>query len=90
MLLLYYLLLINATSVLTMMIDKKKARLRKRRTSEGTLFLLALFGGSLGIYAGMMIFRHKTTKKKFTVLIPLIFILQLTGFLTLMAFDYIF
>lgn len=50
--------------------DKNKAIKQKRRTSEKTLFTLALLLGGIGIYAGMFKFRHKTKHTKFLILIP--------------------
>jgi len=40
--------------------DKLQARRGGRRVSERTLLLLALAGGALGGWAGMLIWRHKT------------------------------
>ena len=50
--------------------DKLKAERNKWRISERTLLLLAFFA-PFGAIAGMLIFRHKTRKKLFTVLVPL-------------------
>jgi uncharacterized membrane protein YsdA (DUF1294 family) len=53
--------------------DKKKSQQRgARRISERTLFLLALFLGGIGIYAGMFLFRHKTQKWYFVIGMPLL------------------
>lgn len=73
----FYLLLINATGFLLMLIDKKKARNRKRRISETALITVAAIGGSIGSLIGMYAFRHKTRKKKFTLGIPAILVLQI-------------
>ena len=72
----YYLLTINAIGFLLMMTDKQKARKRKWRIPEATLMGVAVLGGSLGVWFGMQVFRHKTRHKKFTVGIPLIFAAQ--------------
>lgn len=72
-----YLLIINATGFLLMLIDKKKAQKRKRRIPEMTLMMVAVAGGSIGSLIGMYTVRHKTQKKKFTLGIPAIFVLQL-------------
>ena len=48
------------------------------RTPEGVLFFLAAAGGSLGIYAAMILLRHKTRKWYFQVGIPLL-VLQNAG-----------
>lgn len=42
------------------------------RTPEGVLFFLAALFGSVGIYAGMQLFRHKTKKWYFQLGIPLL------------------
>ncbi len=75
---LIYLLLINAAAFLLMLADKQKARKKKWRIPEATLFLFAFLGGSLGSLAGMYTFRHKTRHKKFTIGIPVILAVQIT------------
>lgn len=72
----YYLVIINLYGILSMGIDKNNAVKGKWRISENRLFFIASIFGSLGILLGMYIFRHKTKHKKFTLGIPLIFILQ--------------
>ncbi|WP_100405064.1 DUF1294 domain-containing protein [Bacillus solitudinis] len=56
--------------------DKRQAKLRNYRVSERTLFMVALLGGSLGMYGGMKTFRHKTKHRNFTIGIPCIIIIQ--------------
>lgn len=51
--------------------DKYKAAHGKWRISERALLLCALLMGAGGGAAGMLIFRHKTRKIKFTLLVPL-------------------
>jgi len=60
-----------------MYIDKKKAREHKWRIPEGRLFLLAALFGSIGVLAGMRVFRHKTKHMKFIIGIPCIIIIQI-------------
>lgn len=74
---LLYLLIINAAGFLLMLIDKWKAKKNLWRIPEKTLLGVALIGGSIGAYAGMQVFRHKTKHLKFTVGIPVIMALQL-------------
>ena len=78
-----YLLLINAAGYLIMLIDKRKAIKNLWRIPERTMFLIAFLGGSLGIYAGMKTFRHKTKHAKFTIGIPLILTIQVVLFVFL-------
>ena len=74
--LLPYLLTVNATAFLLMLIDKQKARKGKWRIPEATLIGSAILGGSIGAWLGMQIFRHKTRHKKFTLGIPFILLVQ--------------
>ena len=74
--LLYYLIAINAITFITYGIDKWKARKNKWRIPESTLLLLAVFGGSIGAFLGMRVWRHKTMHKKFKYGIPSILIIQ--------------
>jgi uncharacterized membrane protein YsdA (DUF1294 family) len=52
------------------------AKKEKRRIPERTLLVLALIGGSIGAWAGMYFFHHKTKIATFVWGMPLIFILQ--------------
>lgn len=75
--LLYYLIAINAITFITYGIDKWKARKNKWRIPESILLLLAVFGGSIGAFLGMRVWRHKTMHKKFKYGIPSILVLQI-------------
>ena len=77
---LYYILAINIIAFIVMGADKKKAEAGKRRTSEKTLFALALLGGSAGVLFAMYIFRHKTLHNSFKFGIPIILIIQIIAF----------
>lgn len=72
----FYGVLINLVGFWLMGIDKYKARKHQWRVSEKTLFLTALLFGSLGTWAGMYVFRHKTKHWYFVVGMPLILIVQ--------------
>ncbi len=67
---LIYLLIINAASLLLMLIDKHRAIKNAWRIPEATLLGMAAIGGSLGAMAGMRLFRHKTLHLKFSVGLP--------------------
>ena len=72
----YYLLAINIVSFFLYGIDKYKAKKGKWRISEATLLMIAVIGGSIGAWAGMRLWHHKTMHKKFKYGIPIIIILQ--------------
>ena len=77
MILLVYLLIINAVTFLVYAADKRKAKKGKLRVPEKTLFLLAGIGGSIGALLGMQVLRHKTKHMSFVIGIPLILIVQI-------------
>jgi len=73
---------INLVSFFIMWSDKRRA-LRgngQKRAPEGLIFFLAACFGSLGIYAGMLVFRHKTKKWYFQIGIPLLILQNLASF----------
>ena len=72
-----YLLIINALGLLIMLADKEKAKKHLWRIPESTLLTVAALGGSVGCYAGMRLFHHKTRKPKFYIGVPVIFAVQL-------------
>ena len=71
-----YLLAVNITSFLLYGIDKYKAKKGRWRISEATLLMMAVIGGSIGAWAGMRLWHHKTMHKKFKYGIPIIIIIQ--------------
>lgn len=73
---LYYLLVVNTLTFLLYGIDKYKAKKARWRISEATLLMMAVIGGSIGAWAGMKLWHHKTMHKKFKYGIPLIILLQ--------------
>ncbi len=72
-----YFVAINLAGFIAFGIDKSKARRNKWRIPEATLFLFAIFGGSLGCLLAMHTFRHKTQKSSFYIGIPVILGIQL-------------
>ena len=72
-----YLALINIVLFALMGRDKAAAQKGARRTPETTLLALAVIGGSLGGWLGMLLFRHKTRKPAFRIGLPLILICHL-------------
>jgi uncharacterized membrane protein YsdA (DUF1294 family) len=56
--------------------DKGIAEGTRTRIPETVLLGLALIGGTLGAFTGMMLFRHKTSKPTFLIPFALIVVLQ--------------
>lgn len=52
-------------------IDKQKARKKRWRIPEKTLFLVSGLGGAFGFLLGMFVFHHKTRHWAFRILIPI-------------------
>lgn len=67
----YLLIAWNIITLLIMGIDKLLAIYEKTRISEQTLLVLAFAMGGLGSLLGSVIFRHKTRKWKFRILLPI-------------------
>ncbi|MBQ9882869.1 MAG: DUF1294 domain-containing protein [Bacteroidaceae bacterium] len=73
---LQYLAIINVATFLTYGLDKWKAKRSKWRIREAALLTLAVLGGSIGAWLGMIVWHHKTQHKKFKYGIPAIIIVQ--------------
>ena len=71
-----FLLAVNIATFLLSGIDKYKAKKGRWRISEATLLVMAVIGGSIGAWAGMRLWHHKTMHKKFKYGIPIIIIIQ--------------
>ncbi len=74
-----YLIFLNLVGFLIMGEDKRSAKMHRWRISERMLFLVSILGGSIGTWAGMYVFRHKTRHWYFVMGMPLILILQIAG-----------
>lgn len=74
--LLWYLVAITVVTFCVCGWDKLAARRQMRRVPEKVLFLLSAIGGSVGMYAGMLTFRHKTQHWYFKFGIPAIIVIQ--------------
>ena len=72
-----YLAAVNLVTLIVYGTDKLRAVRKKDRIRERTLILLAAAGGSAGALAGMLIFRHKIRKPRFSAGVPMIFIIHL-------------
>ncbi len=68
-----FFLVVNVTAFLVMLWDKMQSRKSgAERISEGLLFFMATMFGSVGVYLGMFVFRHKTRKWYFLIGIPML------------------
>ena len=79
--LLIYWIIISALSVALTVWDKEAAKRRAMRVPESVLLLFAALGGGLAMYVTMFVIRHKTRHPKFTIGIPVIFVLQFCALL---------
>ena len=77
LIILIYLAAVNLFGLIIMGVDKSRAKRRKWRIPEATLFLVAIIGGSIGSILGMYLFRHKTKHWYFAVGMPVILALQI-------------
>ena len=71
-----YLLVMNLLGLAVMAVDKNRAKRHAWRIPEKSLFLVSLLGGSVGTWAGMYLFRHKTKHWYFVIGMPLILAVQ--------------
>ena len=60
-------------------LDKQRARRKQWRIRESWLLFLAFAGGAPGAWVGMEVFRHKTRKMKFRLLVPAACVLWLAA-----------
>lgn len=74
---LWYIVFINALAFTMYGVDKYKAKHGLWRIPETTLLLVAAVGGSVGAWCGMQVFHHKTKKLKFSIGVPVIFVVEI-------------
>lgn len=74
---LIYVLIVNIVSFAIYGIDKRKAVEGKWRIPEATLLFTGFIGGAVGSFIGMKVFRHKTQKPKFRILVPVFILLNI-------------
>ena len=75
---LIYVAVISFISVIVCIYDKLISKLNRvgLRVPEKILFILSALGGSVAMFATMLIVRHKTKHKRFMIGIPIIIVLQ--------------
>ena len=69
--------LLNLLGLCLMAFDKRRARRGGHRHPGAHAVFVAALGGSIGCWAGMYLFRHKTKHCAFVVGIPAILAVQL-------------
>lgn len=73
-----YMIVINAFTFFYFGLDKIKSQIHgQSRIAEKTLFLLIACGGSIGALIAMNVFRHKTQKTSFHLILALIIAIQI-------------
>lgn len=73
----------NLITFIMMGLDKYFAIHEKRRIAEKTLIGSAFALGGIGVFAGMHVFRHKTKKAKFIILVPISIVINLVAYVGL-------
>lgn len=68
----------NLVTFLLMGTDKFLAIKKMRRISEQTLLMVAFLMGGFGSLLGSILFRHKTRKWKFRLLLPIALLFNLS------------
>ena len=71
--------LMSVLALVTHGVDKSAARHGRRRIPERTLYLIALLGGFPGTLLATAVFRHKSRKTSFTLLVSLIALVHAAG-----------
>ncbi|MFN1216028.1 DUF1294 domain-containing protein [Chryseobacterium kwangjuense] len=83
----YIFFLLNLLILIIFGWDKRLAVKHKKRIPENTLLGLAFIGGTAGAVLGMLIFRHKISKRSFLLKLGMIIIIQF--FLFILYKDYL-
>lgn len=82
----YIVLLLSVWNLMTfflMGLDKFKSSRGYWRVRESTLLICAFLMGGLGCWLGSFVFRHKSRKSKFRILLPVAWIFNLAVFVFL-------
>jgi len=66
-----YIAVMGMLGFILMGIDKRRAIKKKWRVQEKTLLMVAVLGGGIGSFLGMILFRHKIRHLAFMILLPL-------------------
>jgi len=83
----WYLAAISVITFILFGFDKWMAGSGARRIPEATLWLASALGGSFGAVIAMQVFRHKTRKASFQLVLALIIFLQAAVGFTVWYFE---
>ena len=83
---LIYLALVNLLAFVMFGIDKYKAQHDRWRIREAKLIGIAVIGGSVGAWLGMLLWHHKTQHLKFRFGLPFILLLHLASLLAFILY----
>ncbi len=78
-----YFIIINIISFIFYGYDKYCSIKKLWRISEYHLLGLGLIGGGIGSLLGMLIFRHKTKKPLFLIMVPILIIINIIIYLSI-------
>lgn len=81
-----YVIFINVRTFTLFAVDKKHAVKKHERIPEKELFKYIWLGGAPGAALAMLIYRHKTLHKNFTVTVTILLIIQLMLFSFVLGF----
>lgn len=73
----------NVTTFFLMGMDKRNASKNRWRLSERALLACAFLAGAAGVLVGSLVYRHKTKKKKFKVLLALALVVNILVYVIL-------
>ncbi|MDO5085565.1 MAG: DUF1294 domain-containing protein [Erysipelotrichaceae bacterium] len=71
-----YYLIINVLACILTVYDKLASKHHLYRIRETSLFLIAGLGGAFLMYASMLMIHHKTRKKKFMIILPMLVVIH--------------
>lgn len=80
-----YLIISNLVSFAMFGLDKQRARAGQQRIPERALLMSAAISGTVGAWAGMSAFRHKTAKRSFRMRMVAVTTLDATVLALLLA-----
>ena len=68
---------VNIIGAILVVSDKSRAKRKKRRIRESTLWWVSVLGGAPFVFFFMLLVRHKTNHLSYMLILPLIIAVQL-------------